>query len=613
MKKIYIAILFFTVAAFSTQAQTTLYQENFDGFTVGEGVADQAGDPWTTWSETPGSSEDPVISDLYSSSPSNSVNILEGNDAVLLLGDKTSGRYKVSFKIYIPGGKVAYFNVLQDFAGTNSEWGTQLYFDNGGEGRIDAGAESSNTFEYNYNEWILIESYIDLDNDWADVFVGGELIASWQWTLGTFGTPGPLQLGAVNFYAWDETGTPDYFVDDILYQTMPLGDAPTDLAAQINVNFVNLTWDAPATGTPLEYYVFRSNELLGTTTALTFQNIIKFPGTYTYYVKAFYEPNGLSSSSNAVDAVVEGGTERSTVLYEVATGTWCFYCPGSAMGVDEMVENGHDVSIIEYHIGDDNQNEFAVDRDAYYGVTGYPSTYVDGVTEFVGGSNTESLYDTYLPAYENRIDVPSIFGIDVDVTYNPSRDYSFSVNVSTEQMWSYEENDVVLQVALTESHIAESWYDLDEVNFVLREMYPSAFGTSIPIGEIGNIQEFSFDIDVPAEYMIENCELVFFIQDNDTREVMNATTENLGQIVGVSEVGELYSRVYPNPATDQVSIESEGVLKNISIFSLNGQKVYEVVLDQKNVILNIDFLETGMYMIRLETEKGSKVEKLNVR
>ena len=32
--------------------------------------------------------------------------------------------------------------------------------------------------------------------------------------MGTFGTPGPLQLGAINIYAWDETGTPDFYVDD---------------------------------------------------------------------------------------------------------------------------------------------------------------------------------------------------------------------------------------------------------------------------------------------------------------------------------------------------------------------------------------------------------------
>ena len=62
-----------------------------------------------------------------------------------------------------------------------------------------------------------------------------------------------------------------------------------------------------------------------------------------------------------------------------------------------------------------------------------------------------------------------------------------------------------------------------------------------------------------------NCELVVFIQDNDTKEVLNATMVHLGQIVGVAEMGEQYSRIYPNPATDQVTIESQSVLKNVSI------------------------------------------------
>ena len=44
--------------------------------------------------------------------------------------------------------------------------------------------------------------------------------------------------------------------------------------------------------------------------------------------------------------------QRDKVLIEIGTGTWCQYCPGSAMGADDMVANGHDVVIIENHNGD---------------------------------------------------------------------------------------------------------------------------------------------------------------------------------------------------------------------------------------------------------------------
>lgn len=611
MRKIYVAFLLMVFAAFGLQAQTTLFEDNFDSYTVGGQLADQGGDPWTTWSDTPGSAEDPVISDAQSVSPSNSVNILAGNDCVLLLGDKTEGRYKITFQIYIPDGKIAYYNVLQAFAGADSEWGTQVFFDTDGYGHIDAGAESAATFDYNYDEWILIENYIDLDNDWAEVFVAGEYLVGWQWTLGTFGTPGPLQLGAVNIYAWDETGTPDYFIDDMLYEAMPLLDPPSNLTATVDGNMVDLEWDAPTRSLD-SYYVYRNNLLLGTTEETTFSDEIAFPGDYTYAVKAYYIPNGLSDFSNEVDVMVEGGVERAKVLLEIATGTWCFYCPGSAMGADDLYEGDFDVAVIEFHIGDTWENVYAGDRDAYYGVSGYPTAFFDGIVDVVGGSNTESMFDTYFPVYQTRMGIPSLYDLEVDVIYNRGS-YSFTVDVMLEQLWTYSSTDMVLQLALTESHLPEVWYDLDEVNFVLREMYPDAAGTTVTLADIGDTEEFNFEIEVPDTYDIENCQLVVYLQDNDTKEVMNSDMVKLGQVVDIAEVGETYSAMYPNPATDRLTIESESTIKTISIFNLAGQKVYEIAMDQEKVDLNIDFLETGIYMVRLETEIGTKVEKLNVR
>ncbi|MBU2651614.1 MAG: hypothetical protein KKA81_11815, partial [Bacteroidetes bacterium] len=59
--------------------------------------------------------------------------------------------------------------------------------------------------------------------------------------------------------------------------------------------------------------------------------------------------------------------ERDMVIVEIGTGTWCQYCPGAAMGADELIANGHDVAIIEYHGGDDYENTASVSRLNYYG------------------------------------------------------------------------------------------------------------------------------------------------------------------------------------------------------------------------------------------------------
>ena len=92
--------------------------------------------------------------------------------------------------------------------------------------------------------------------------------------------------------------------------------------------------------------------------------------------------------------------EREMVILEIGTGTWCPYCPGSAMGADELVENGHDVAVIEYHNGDSYVTGSGTSRLNYYGISSFPTAYFDGTSSVAGGSDTNSMYSTYLPHYE---------------------------------------------------------------------------------------------------------------------------------------------------------------------------------------------------------------------
>jgi len=75
-----------------------LFFEGFDSLTVGNKLVIEAGSPWTTWNNMPGSHEDPVISSDTSYSQSNSLFITDSNDCVLDLGNKTSGKYLIKFR-----------------------------------------------------------------------------------------------------------------------------------------------------------------------------------------------------------------------------------------------------------------------------------------------------------------------------------------------------------------------------------------------------------------------------------------------------------------------------------------------------------------------------------
>ncbi|MCD4735019.1 MAG: T9SS type A sorting domain-containing protein [Bacteroidales bacterium] len=211
---------------------------------------------------------------------------------------------------------------------------------------------------------------------------------------------------------------------------------------------------------------------------------------------------------------------RDKVIVEIATGTWCTYCPGAAMGADDLISNGHDVAIIEYHGGDDYQNSFSVARISYYAVTGYPTAVFDGLLKVVGGNHTQSMYGQYLPKYNQRIAIQSSFTIDFEGTNSGMIDYDITVTV--EKVATTSSTNMVLHLALTESHIEKYWQGMDELNFVERTMIPNQNGTPLDFSG-GNVVEVEHTFSLNPDWVPDNCELVAFVQDLSTKEVLQGS------------------------------------------------------------------------------------------
>jgi hypothetical protein len=200
--------------SWSAFSQAIAFFDNFESYTAGQKLAAQS-DYWTTWSGLPGSNEDGTVSAEQALSGANSVKISGTNDQLKVLGDKVSGKWRVSLNMYIPSGFGGYYNI-QKYSSPGTEWGTQAYFGSDGNGTIDAGAEGAGTFTFDHDTWINIVNVVDLDNDWAEVWIDGTQIVAWQWSLGTFGDPGAIQLGGINLYAGAPTGdVATYYFDDV--------------------------------------------------------------------------------------------------------------------------------------------------------------------------------------------------------------------------------------------------------------------------------------------------------------------------------------------------------------------------------------------------------------
>ncbi|MCD6112780.1 MAG: T9SS type A sorting domain-containing protein [Bacteroidales bacterium] len=211
--------------------------------------------------------------------------------------------------------------------------------------------------------------------------------------------------------------------------------------------------------------------------------------------------------------------ERKMVVLEIGTGTWCTYCPGAAMGAEDLINNGCDVAVIEYHLSDDYSNPEAVSRANYYNITGIPDAYFDGIVNSGGGSHSSSMYSYYLPKYNQRKAIPSDFNLNITGSHMGFTHFNFNIDI--EKVGTNSSSNLVLHFAITESDIPEVWQGQTELHFVERAMLPNQYGTNLDFSG-SNTQQVNIEFDANPEWVTENCEVVAFIQDKNTKEVMQA-------------------------------------------------------------------------------------------
>jgi hypothetical protein len=239
MKKILFLSISFFVILTAVRSQTVLFQDDFESYTAGSFLVQQAGNPWATWSNQPGGAEDALVSTAQAHSPTKSVHLNNASDDLILkLGNKTSGKYAIEFYYFIPTGFGGYFN-LQHFEAPGVEWAIEVYFGNNGVGQTSVNSVLLN-FSHAMDAWIKVETIVDLDLDSAWLYINNTQIRDWKFSMQSNAPTGTKQLGAVNFYCGALTGqTPQFYFDDVKYTQIVTGTNPP----QISLSTTNIVTD----------------------------------------------------------------------------------------------------------------------------------------------------------------------------------------------------------------------------------------------------------------------------------------------------------------------------------------------------------------------------------
>ncbi len=190
--------------------------DNLDSYTTGA-LGPQAAH-WSTWSGTEGGAEDGIVSTEQANTAPNSLKVISTTngagpqDVVLDLGNKTTGRYELKFKMYIPAGKWGYYNMQNNVPiGTTPVWNFNVHFEDGTAGRFTGPNDALiANFTYPHDEWFECRHVIDLDNDLQSFWVDGNYVTKVGYTG---------NMGGIDFFGVNNISL--FYVDDVEYVEMP--------------------------------------------------------------------------------------------------------------------------------------------------------------------------------------------------------------------------------------------------------------------------------------------------------------------------------------------------------------------------------------------------------
>ncbi len=196
---------------FPCGSATTIICDDIESYNLGE-----IGPQSTHWTNLFDSAEGLVISGGANSGEQAMLvdGTISGQDILLLLGNQTQGAYELSWRMYKPGGKKAYYNIQHDqdfgnFAGV-------VFFFEGGVGNFRINPDEAELTEFTFPEeaWFEVRHVFDLDQNQARLYIDGKAVYAWDFSIGTAGNTN--QLGSINFFPFNLDYR--YFVDDIFFQ-----------------------------------------------------------------------------------------------------------------------------------------------------------------------------------------------------------------------------------------------------------------------------------------------------------------------------------------------------------------------------------------------------------
>jgi hypothetical protein len=428
----------------------------------------------------------------------------------------------------------------------------------------------------------------------------------------------------------------DWYIDDISLEVSKNRDAATTLInvpgyslgqGAVQGDFINMGIGAITQAT-VNYQVDQGavhsdtysslNLPLGTSYSFSMTDLLGLtPGDYNLKVWVS-NINNLGPDENAANDTlsktihVASGQVARRPLYEDFTSSTCAPCASfnNTYFNPWLLQYGDSVTLIKYQMswpapGDPYYTLEGYVRRMFYNVSYVPDLYVDAVQRPTNGSGLND-------GYANSIATPAFMNIAATHYFSVmGTDTSINVHVDITSKIS---GVLTLFVSLVEKSTFHNTGNNGETEFhnVMMKMIPNAYGTPVALGD-GATSSLDFTTSLVGTNIERwnDLMLAVWIQDTVTKEMFQgAYSDTVG--VGIHEVQGLRSvKVFPNPTTGKIGIESPEKINSLSVYNSTGNLVFETA-NLRNNQLDLGFLPDGIYLVRMQAREGTVTRRVNI-
>ncbi|TAK39535.1 MAG: T9SS type A sorting domain-containing protein [Saprospiraceae bacterium] len=606
--------------------------DGLEFYATGSNTAAQAA-WWSTWSGAEGGPEDGIVSgdQAYEGINSMLVSNTGAQDVLLLLGNKSTGSYRLSWQMYVPTGAHGYFNI-QNEETPGVQWNMEAYFNRKAAsatttpGLGETTLATDDPFAFPQDQWFEVAMAFDLDNDQMAVFIDGTRIGLLPYTG---------NIGSIDFFSVDNTNT--YYIDNVLYTELPACDSPDALICD-NLEFYE---GGSFTSENAAWWSTWSGASAGPEDGIVSTDYAQ-SGTKSLYV----------GNTGAQDVLLLLGNQTSG-SYNLR---WSMYIPAGHVAYYNVQEDETPGVAwnLNMHFGNDTQGNTATFGQGVVAETGtaftYPEdTWFDVVHTFNLDDNTMDIWVDGVQVESGAPYTGNLGGIDIfsinsdntvyfdDVLYEALPVPTVSVTFAVDLTYYLAAGNTLETVKIAGNFGANGaalpdWDPTAAPAFT--DLGNDVWSTTIefPAASAGQNLEFKFlntatswgNCGVQQECMgaeDANCKN----PNNDNRLLVIPAVDTdlcytwetcLGcNVVATHEFIEIPMTIAPNPFSEQtvVSFNSAILDGQVRLTNLAGQVMRVYAVNGPQLIIAKGDLAPGMYFLNVVTEDGtSAAQKLVV-